>query len=109
MYEIFIFKDKIKGFYFILFFHLLDRSPIFVHANSTLSGISTIRASNKMKIFNKEFETHLDYHTRAYFAFICTQRWFSLRLDLIVCFFMMFAVYSSILAKGILYSHQFFS
>ena len=76
------------------------RSPIFVHANSTLTGISTIRASKRNDIFIREFETHVDYHTRAYFAFICTQRWFSLRLDLIVCLFVMFAVYSSILAKG---------
>ena len=76
------------------------RSPIFVHASSTLSGISTIRASQRGDVFDREFETHVNYHTRAYFAFICTQRWFSLRLDLIVCIFVIFTVYSSILAKG---------
>jgi ATP-binding cassette subfamily C (CFTR/MRP) protein 4 len=76
------------------------RSPIFIHANSTLTGITTIRAARKEKIFASEFDAHQDYHTRAYFAYICIQRWFSIRLDLIVVVFIIFSVISSIIAKG---------
>jgi len=77
------------------------RSPIFIHANSTLTGITTIRAAKKEEIFSSEFDAHQDYHTRAYFAYICIQRWFSIRLDLIVVIFVIFSVISSIIAKGI--------
>jgi hypothetical protein len=66
-----------------------------------LTGITTIRAAKKEGIFASEFDAHQDYHTRAYFAYICIQRWFSIRLDLIVVIFVIFSVISSIIAKGI--------
>lgn len=80
---------------------LKGRSPIFVHANSSLAGLATIRASGNKEKFYREFETHYDSHSKAYFSFICIQRWFSIRLDFIVLIYIIFAIFSSIVAKGI--------
>ena len=54
---------------------------MFVHTNSTIEGIATIRASGQESILCREFETHNDNHTRAFFGFLGAHRWFGLRLD----------------------------
>lgn len=58
----------------------INRSPIYVHVNNTLSGMTIIRAANMQEILNEEFFIHTDYHTRANSAFIYVNRWFGVRL-----------------------------
>ena len=58
----------------------ISRSPIFVHINNTLSGLSTIRAANMQKVINDEFYVHTDFHTKAFSSFIFINRWFGFRL-----------------------------
>ena len=77
----------------------IARSPILVHANSTVEGISTIRCSGKEDIISKEFEYHNDNHSRAYFAFYVTQRWFGLRLDILCSLFIICVLLFSIFIK----------
>jgi len=76
-----------------------NRSPIYVHINSTLSGIIAIRASNVHDKLYEEFNTHTDYHTRAVAGYIYLNRWFAVRLDWIASGFIFFAVFSCILLK----------
>lgn len=56
------------------------RSPIYVHLNNILSGMTTIRASNMQSILRKEYFRHNDYHTRAVGGFLFVNRWLGVRL-----------------------------
>jgi hypothetical protein len=76
------------------------RSPVFIHATSTAAGLVTIRASKNQEVLVREFETHYDDHTKAYFAVVCVNRWFGIRLGNIVVFYTVFIVYACIAAKG---------
>lgn len=58
----------------------INRSPIFVHVNNTMSGMSIIRAANMEEKLNEEFFVHTDYHTRANSAFMYVNRWLGIRL-----------------------------
>lgn len=58
----------------------IARSPIYVHVNNTMSGMSIIRASNMEKKINDEYFIHNDYHTRATSAFLFVNRWLGVRL-----------------------------
>ena len=50
---------------------------------ATREGISTIRTNGKIEFFSKSFETLHDGHTRAYFAFTFSSRWFAFQIDLL--------------------------
>jgi ATP-binding cassette, subfamily C (CFTR/MRP), member 4 len=80
----------------------ISRSPIFVHANNTLIGITTIRAANKQDILQKEFYTYLNGFTQAYFALCSLNRWFGIRLDLVLLAYTLLLVYSCIVLKNFL-------
>jgi ATP-binding cassette subfamily C (CFTR/MRP) protein 4 len=58
----------------------INRSPILVHVNNTLSGISVIRSSNSSNNLLEEYNAHTDYHTRAVSTFASINRWFAIRL-----------------------------
>jgi ATP-binding cassette subfamily C (CFTR/MRP) protein 4 len=61
----------------------MGRSPIFIMLSESLEGISTIRTNGKIEYFSKSFETLHDGHTRAYFAFTFSSRWFAFQMDLL--------------------------
>ncbi|XP_072179855.1 ATP-binding cassette sub-family C member 4-like [Diadema setosum] len=63
------------------------RSPVFSHTTSSLHGLWTIRAYGKEVDFEKQFCVHQDRHSEAWFMYIATNRWFGLRLDLLVATF----------------------
>ena len=58
----------------------INRSPIFVHVNNTLSGICAIRATNSQNKLYEEFNAHTDFHTRSVSLFASINRWFAIRL-----------------------------
>lgn len=58
----------------------VNRSPILVHVNNTISGVSVIRATNSRDTLVHEYNAHTDYHTRAVSAFVSLNRWFAIRL-----------------------------
>ena len=58
----------------------ITRSPIYIHANNTISGMSIIRAANLDRVLTKEFYTHTDYHSRANSTFMYVNRWLSVQL-----------------------------
>ncbi|XP_037285276.2 ATP-binding cassette sub-family C member 4 isoform X2 [Rhipicephalus microplus] len=86
---------------FVLFFYLrrfymrtardvkrlegVTRSPVFSHLSTSLYGLSTIRAFNAQRTFERMFDLKQDHHTAAWYMFLCTARWFGITLDSI-CF-----------------------
>ncbi|CAF0703150.1 unnamed protein product [Brachionus calyciflorus] len=75
------------------------RSPIYVHVNNTLSGMTIIRAANMEDILKEEFYVHTDYHSRANATFMYVNRWLGVRLDWIATIFTYIALFSCILMK----------
>ncbi|CAF1620969.1 unnamed protein product, partial [Adineta ricciae] len=63
----------------------VTRSPIYALFSSTLNGLMTIRAFHNEEQFLNLFVNKINAHTRAFFLFQCTGRWFGIRLDLMTC------------------------
>lgn len=61
----------------------MARSPIFALMSESLQGITTIRANNSTDYFKNRFEKMQDAHTRAYFAFVASSRWFATQMDIL--------------------------
>ncbi|CAH0558001.1 unnamed protein product [Brassicogethes aeneus] len=75
------------------------KSPIFTHLNTTLQGLTTIRAFNAENILKSEFDKHQDYHTGAYFMYLSCTAAFGFYLD-IMCYFLVVIVTYSFLTFG---------
>ena len=54
-----------------------------VKTSEAIVGVATIRSNSKVQYLMQKFESIHDAHTRAYFAFIVSSRWFAFKLDLI--------------------------
>lgn len=83
-------------------FITIGRSPIFIHTNNSIEGLPIIRSAKKYDILTKEFYSHCDYHTRAYFAFIAAHRWFGIRLDFLCSLYTNITLFACIFLKGII-------
>lgn len=59
------------------------RSPVFSHISASLNGLSTIRAFEAQEMVSKEFDTHQDLHTSAWFLLLETSTAFGFWLDCI--------------------------
>lgn len=75
----------------------LARSPIFAMLSEALSGVAAMRANNSLQFFQKKFEAIHDDHTRAFFPFIGSARWFGFRMDAIMYLFLVVASFVSVL------------
>ena len=59
----------------------MARSPIYAMMSEALKGIATIRSNNKMQYFSDKFEEVQNAHSRAFFSFTASSRWFAFKLD----------------------------
>ena len=59
----------------------MARSPIFAMMSEALKGIATIRSNNKLTYFSDIFQDVQNTHTRAFFSFTASSRWFAFNLD----------------------------
>ncbi|XP_071508424.1 ATP-binding cassette sub-family C member 4-like [Diadema antillarum] len=82
------------------------RSPVFSHTTSSLQGLWTIRAYQKEKDFEHQFYNYQDRHSEAWFMYIATNRWFGLRLDLIVVCFTATVAFSCVPLSAVLGAGQ---
>ncbi|XP_026808487.1 probable multidrug resistance-associated protein lethal(2)03659 isoform X2 [Rhopalosiphum maidis] len=77
----------------------IARSPMFTHVNSSLQGLTTIRAFDVEQILSQEFASHQDLHSSAWYLFMSLSRAFGFWLDIVailyttlVTFFLIFIV-----------------
>lgn len=75
----------------------VSKSPVFSHFSETLSGISTIRAYSACEQFIEKNDNNVDYNNTFFFCSLISNRWLSIRLEmvanLIVLFAAIFAVF----------------
>ncbi|XP_044588303.1 probable multidrug resistance-associated protein lethal(2)03659 isoform X2 [Cotesia glomerata] len=73
------------------------RSPVFTHLNTTLNGLSTIRAYGAQNILKKEFDNFQDSHSSSWYMFISTSTAFGFSLDLFCFLFTAIVTFSFVL------------
>jgi ATP-binding cassette, subfamily C (CFTR/MRP), member 4 len=78
----------------------LARSPIFEMMTESLHGITSIRGNGAIGYFKKKFEAAHDAHSRAYFAFVASSRWFATRMEFITFFLMAAATALAVLCRS---------
>ena len=78
------------------------RSPIYSHFSETLSGVSTIRAYNLERRFAKENEFRIDTNQVCYMGNITTNRWLSIRLEMLGNIIILFAALFAVLGRDTL-------
>ncbi|CAH0557993.1 unnamed protein product [Brassicogethes aeneus] len=72
----------------------ITKSPMFSHVNSSLNGLTTIRASQAQQALINEFDHHQDVHTSSWFLTITCVVSFGLWLDIICVIFVACVTYS---------------
>ena len=79
----------------------VTRSPIFSHLATTVQGMSTLHAFDKMADFNERFKTLVDGNTLPFFMYFSSHRWLSIRLDMVTVTITIVTALLVVLTKGI--------
>lgn len=85
------------------------RSPMIGYLNSTLEGLSTVRATENQTILRKEFDRHQDHFTSTNFMLICSTRAFGLWLDIMASLYVTFVVLRFVFFSEGIRQHSIFS
>ena len=75
-------------------------SPILNHFNSSLEGVSTIRAFNQEQLLIRQYQSHFDVHVGNMITEQGLYGWFGLRMNLIVAAFTTCVVTCCFIASG---------
>ncbi|XP_048588673.1 ATP-binding cassette sub-family C member 4 [Nematostella vectensis] len=75
----------------------INRSPVYSHLSTSLTGLITIRAFQAEQAFIRSYHAYTDFHTGAYALNLGIQRWLGIRLDIISALFFALAVFTSLL------------
>ncbi|XP_043465525.1 ATP-binding cassette sub-family C member 4-like [Leptopilina heterotoma] len=77
----------------------ITRSPIFTHLNTTLNGLTTIRAFGAEEVLKDEFDKFQDFHTSSWFIFITTSSAFGFSLDVFSFIFTTLVTFSFLISS----------
>lgn len=77
----------------------ISRSPLFSHFGESLTGLQTIRAYDQQKRFTLECHQKIDVSQSGQFSQTTSNRWLSVRLELIGNLIVFFAALFAALAK----------
>ncbi|KAE9550784.1 hypothetical protein FO519_005999 [Halicephalobus sp. NKZ332] len=78
----------------------ITRSPLYAHFGETIQGVSTIRAFGKSEKFFTDFCEKVDEHIVCKYHSLQSNRWLSVRLELIGNFIILSAATLAVLGKG---------
>ncbi|KAK7202906.1 P-loop containing nucleoside triphosphate hydrolase protein [Myxozyma melibiosi] len=84
-------------------FESISRSPIYAHFQESLNGVSTIRAFEEVRRFNRTNEYHIDFNNKAYHPSMIARRWLAIRIELLGSTIIFLASFLSIMAVA--YGH----
>jgi len=65
-----------------------------------INGMVSLRASNKIEYFRKDFINNLQMGTNATYCYVIANRWIAIRLDVLCCVFIAFISFFVVLMKG---------
>ncbi|KAK9869552.1 hypothetical protein WA026_003305 [Henosepilachna vigintioctopunctata] len=68
------------------------KSPVFSYINSSINGLTTIRATHNEEVLKKQFDDHQDVHTAAWYLQVMCSVSYGLWLDLICALFVCFVI-----------------
>ncbi|XP_060872041.1 ATP-binding cassette subfamily C member 4-like isoform X2 [Metopolophium dirhodum] len=69
------------------------RSPVLAHMNTSIQGLTTIRAFKVENILSREFDKHQDLHTSASYLCTCLNRGFAFWLDIICIMYLSVVIF----------------
>ncbi|GAB0087981.1 hypothetical protein DMENIID0001_023540 [Sergentomyia squamirostris] len=78
----------------------ITRSPVFTHLAASLSGLSTIRAFGTEARLIDEFDTLQDFHSSAWYLFICCTSAFGQILDFLCVIFVAIVIFTFLLLNN---------
>ncbi|KEQ84925.1 hypothetical protein M438DRAFT_317897 [Aureobasidium pullulans EXF-150] len=87
IYAIFIYivqKVYLRTSRQIRYLELESRSAVYSRFLETVEGITTIRSSNQQQTYLSRTTQNLDLSQRAFYLFLCLQRWLNIILDLAI-------------------------
>ncbi|XP_041372527.1 ATP-binding cassette sub-family C member 4-like [Gigantopelta aegis] len=92
----------------------VSRSPVYSHVSDTIGGLQTIRAFGKQDQFTESFDGYQNHHSSAWFLYLASYRWFSIRslfavivfynIIIQVCLVLRNSISSGLLAMILIYS-----
>ncbi|XP_068754000.1 ATP-binding cassette sub-family C member 4-like [Montipora capricornis] len=74
-------------------------SPVYSHITETINGLEIVHASNMSKTFVDRLKRCQDENTQAFFMVVSSNRWLSVRLDLLASVFVTIVAVAAILVS----------
>ncbi|XP_020629935.1 multidrug resistance-associated protein 4-like [Orbicella faveolata] len=74
-------------------------SPVYSHVTETVDGLEVVHTSNMSKTFVDRLKWYQDKNTQAFFMVMSSNRWLSIRLDLLSTVFVTIVAVAAILAS----------
>ena len=75
------------------------RSPLYSHISLTLQGLSTIRALGIEERMTQDLHYFQNEHSRAWYYYICGERWFGSRIDFLCALTIVFGIFSAFFSR----------